>query len=374
MKTSLKVLLVLLVPVYAFVEVDAQLPGLEGSGGSYNCILFTVWALHYSREVFITIQTPVTILAAIGICVPGIYFIRKLAHQPRTAPITDMVLASGFATVFISLYCVYGNSFDYTLLTTGSLALLVLVLLPIFVREAELVGLARVLTESDRIDVTERAQGRTPRIPRKYTIVGVVMTVAAILTPHVLMVQTYSFGGTIRYQVFSLLSSTSYDSSLLAPYWHASSGIVGIDYLFLTLLPLGPRVLFGFGVLRYWRGLTSRTRVVLVGAIGFLLPAILFQLVQDVFVVDTLLFSSPLPILFLAGLLAILSIHPVHAENLQDLERSSELVLHEVQSEDLTLEVEVPILYAFKSRVVLALSRLRRREADRESEKQAPDT
>jgi hypothetical protein len=375
-KTSLKVLLVLLAPSYANVEVDARLPGLEGYGGNYNCILFTVWALHYSRDVFFTIRTPATILAALGICVPGIYFARKLARQPRTAPIIDMALASGFATAFITLYCVYGISFDYSLLTTGSLALSLLVILPIFLREAELVGLARVLTEPDGTGVTERARGRTSRISWKYTIVGAVLAVAVFLAPYVLMVQTYSFGATVRYQVWSFLSSTSYDTSILVPYWSAFSGIAGIDDLFLILFVHGPRILFAFGILRYWRGMTSRTKVVLVGAIGFLLPTTLFMLVQEVFVFETLVFSSPLPILFFAGLLAMFMISPVYVENLDILERSSEVDLREMKSEDLKHRVNVPILYALKSRAVLAFSRLRRAEADEksESEEQAADT
>jgi len=373
-KTSIKVLLVLLVPVYASVEVDARLPGLEGYGGNYNCILFTVLALHYSRDVFITIRTPVTILAAINICVPGIYFTRRLAHQPRTTPIKDMALGSGFATAFLAIYFVYGNSFDYSLLTIGSLALVVFLILPIFVREAELVGLARVLTQPDGNDVSEGAQVRMSRIPRKYTIIGAILALGALLTPHFLIVQTWNFGGTIRYQVISLLSGTWYDSSLLAPYWGAGSVIAGIDDLFVIFFVHGVRILFAFGILRYWRGITSGTKVVLVGAIGFLLPATVFQFVQNGFVFETLVFSSPLPILFLAGLLAIISIRPTYVENLQLLELVSEEDVEVKKSWELAQRVDVPFFYALKSRTVLALSRLRRRREDQESESEEQAT
>ena len=367
-KTSLKTLLVLLAPVYALVEVDARLPGLEGYGGNYNCILFTVWALHYSRDVFITIQTPATILAAVGICVPGIYFTRQLSHKPRTAPFTDMALASGFATVFGALYCAYWISLDYTLLTVGSFAMVVFVVLPIFLREAELVGLARVLTDPDGSGVAEDTQDRAMRIPRKYTVVGAALAVAALLTPDFLMVHTWSFGGTIRLQLFSLFSNILYDVSILVPYWSASSSIVSFDALFMMFFVHGARILFALGILRYWRGLTSRTRVVLVGATGSIVPAIVYELVQDIFVLETLVFSAPLPLLFVTGVLATTRIHPVQVENLQILERDSEAALQKKESEELTLKVDVPFLYALKSRVVLALSKLRREKTDTESE------
>jgi len=367
-KTSIKVLLVLLVPAYASVEVDARLPGLEGYGGNYNCMLFTVFALHYSREVFITIRTPATILAAISICIPGIYFTRRLARQPKTTPIKDSALASGFATAFVAMYCVYGSSLNYELLNLGSIALVVLIFLPIFVREAELVGLANVMTKRQDTEVSEESPVQAQRMPRKYAIVGILLALAAFLTPYFLIVQTWGFGGTYRYQVFSLLVGPTYQNSISGPYWSFGNGIVGIDTLFIILFVLGARLLFAFGMLRYWRGMTSRTKVVLAGAIGMVVPAIAFQFAQMSFVEDTLVFSSPLPVLFLTGLLAIIVMQPIYMENLQILEKGLDVAVKKEESQDMSHKVEVPLFYALKSRAVLTLSRLRRGKADSELE------
>ncbi|MFW9944672.1 MAG: hypothetical protein ACFFB7_06710 [Candidatus Sifarchaeia archaeon] len=367
-KTFLKVSLLFLIPEYVFVEVDARLPGLEGYGGNYNCMLFAVFVLHYSGEVFITMRTPVTILAAVSICVPGIYFTRRLASQPRTTPIKDTALASGFATAFAAMYCVYGNSLDYSLLNMGSLALLVLVILPIFLREAELVGLSRVLTEQDGYGATDGPPVSAPRVPLKYTIAGAFLALAALLTPHFLLVQTSDYLGLLEYQAFTLLNAPAFAYSGLAPYWRFGIGIIGIDYLFLMLFVFGVRILFTFGILRYWRGMMSKTIVLLTGAIGFLVPALSFQLMETISLYGTRVFSSPLPILFLAGLLAILSIKPTYVENLQILESMTEEAVDRKKLEDLQQTVAVPIFYALRSRTILALSRLRRGRADDESE------
>jgi hypothetical protein len=373
-KTSLKVSLLLLLPVYAFVEVDARLPGLEGYGGNYNCMLFTVFALHYSREVFISMRALTTIMAAIGICIPGIYFTRRLAGQARTAPIRESVLASGFATAFVAFYCVHGISLDYSLLSMSTYALAVFVILPVFVREAELIGLARTLADRNGLGVSARLRIGAARVPRRYAIFGIILALAALLTPYFLLVQTFDYTGVYQFQSFSLLSGPEFAYSELVPYWRFRTGIVGIDVMFLIILVLGVRILFAHGILRYWRGLMSRTRVVVIGAIGFIIPAMSYQLMQMNYISDTLVFSAPLPILFLAGLFAIISIKPTYVEDLHVLETVSEEAFVEQKHEDVSPSVDVPLLYALKSRTVLALSRLRRRKGDKdtESEEQSP--
>ncbi|MFX1603772.1 MAG: NosD domain-containing protein, partial [Promethearchaeota archaeon] len=364
LKTSIKVSLLLLTPVWAFLECEASL-ALSDYGGNYNCMLFTMFAPQFSEEIFINIRGLDTILAAIIICVPGIYFTRRLAHQPKTTPIKDLALASGFATSFVAMYCVYGNSLSYDLLTMGSMALVLFVFLPIFVREAELVGLAKVLRERQGNEDIKRSWVQRQTMPRRYALVGNALALFAFLSPYYVLVETrvleVPYQILYQYQVFSALVGTTYQNRaggifwiVGAPYWSFGNAIFGMDLLFNVLFFMGARFLYAFGILRYWRGKTSSRKVVLAGAIGILLPAIILQSVQVSLVSGTLVFSSPLPILFLGGLLAIGMIQPKDYENMDSVE--------------LTSEVDIPLFYTLRSRVALVVSRLRRREADTESE------
>jgi hypothetical protein len=68
------------------------------------------------------------------------------------------------------------------------------------------------------------------------------------------------------------------------------------------------------------------------------------------------------------GLLSIIMIKPIYGENLRILEVGSKADVQEKKVDCLPQKVEVPLLYALKSRAVLTLSRLRRRVVDSESE------
>ncbi|UCH05092.1 MAG: hypothetical protein JSW05_02730 [Candidatus Thorarchaeota archaeon] len=349
------------------MEVSFTLPGPGSYEGNYNCMLFTIQTVHYSNEVFITIRDPAIVAAALGICIPGIYFTRRLAHQSRAAPVKDLALSSGFAMIFISMYCVYRSNLTYELLSVGVLALLVFVFLPIFAREAELVGLAEVLTSQSGKDVPGESMAGPLRIPRRYGIYGNALALAAFLMPFLLLVQS-SFGETSWYQVISLLSAPVYRDQLTLRVRSLWDNIYSVDLLFFVLFFCGARVVFAFGILRYWRGLTSRTRLVLVGAFGILVPGLVAKLAIENQLSGDLFFSVPLPILFIMGLIIITKLTPRYVESPQISEIDAEVAAHEKRVWDSRHEIDVPLLYTLKSRAVLALSRLRRRRSDSESE------
>ncbi|MFQ5833711.1 MAG: hypothetical protein ACE5H4_13470 [Candidatus Thorarchaeota archaeon] len=364
-KTSLRVLIVLLLPVEVTLEVDEGIPLGRGIGGSYSCMLFFIRIMHYTGETIASFRSPADIATALFICIPGIYFTRRLSKQSRTLPITDLVLASVSGTAFFSMYSVYGDfglGFTLETLRFTSVALVVFVFLPMFAREAELAGLVRILEKNS----TNRTSS-SARVPRKYAVIGNTLGLAVFVIPFFLVVVP-QVGQYSRYQTLSMLIYPIYQDHQMLPIWDLSILIMDINVLLLSFGYVLPRFMFIYEILRYWRGAVSRTRVILFGTIGLLFVVLLSPLLAMGMAQGEQMLYAPLPILLVIGVLSAAFVKP------SDVDASTLLTIKQPMSpvqeptREAPEDIDVPVLYSLKSRVIRLLTRIRQTRQKPESD------
>ncbi|MFQ5833712.1 MAG: hypothetical protein ACE5H4_13475 [Candidatus Thorarchaeota archaeon] len=370
-KMAIKVLLLMLVPISLFQDTTS-VAGLDPTVyHSYRSILFYFENYTDWSEPFFAFREIATIVAALIVCIPAIYFNHRLNRGSMHRPVWDSGLAGFFATAYLTACFVFAfppynlidliPSPDWELLQFGSLVIVGLVLLPLFAREASQLGAER------RNEPNQRLQSGTTGSPSAiYLVLGYALGLAVFLFPVFLVVNVWPDNHTI-YDVSSPLASGQLrysDFRNIFGVWTFSQTWIQIPELMVLLDRLiftGFRILFGYSIIRYLRGTVSRRRVVSYGIMGIIVPFVYMQIMRAQYSVSDMVYLIPLPFVFVGGYLAIRLVKPLERsaafESVDLVETPGET---RREREDFASEIEVPLLYALKSKVFGAASRMKR--------------
>jgi hypothetical protein len=296
-------------------------------------------------------STPLTIASAIAICIPAILLNRRIRNQDLTKSIRDAGLATFFGTAVLTIYLVerfppfemawlIQEGPAWKLLRFGSLVMVALIILPLIMREA-----------SHR------------HFQRKHRILACVIGVFSTLVPAGMVAS--NSGDFANYTTTALSYNIWYEVSIPSVPWQAIAQVnvaftvvdpMNLLYIFVYI---GLHLLFGFSILRYLQGVTSRRRVFL-GASSILIPYIVAYpwAVLDAQFPTVVI---PLPILFIVGIIVIVAAKPITELQTEYLGEVGEPISDLSESE---VNITVPVVYMIKSKflgVKRKIARLRDR-------------
>lgn len=303
----------------------------------------------------VTLSEPVTIAAAIMICIPAILLNRRIRNQDPTQPIRDAGLAAFFGTAVLTIYLVerfppadlmwliQGNP-AWKLIRLGTLVMVTLIVLPLLIREASHLDLQR-----------------------KYRILTYAIGVIITLVPGALLAS--SSGETANYS----LSSFSYQ------FWYIASipSVPGleVDQVSTAFMIIAPMdflyysiyyflyLIFGYAILRYLQGLISKRRAFLLGVLSITLP---YGAAYQMFVSNAQnpAFLIPLPFLFILGIIVLATYEPMTRHQTEFAETEEDPI---TAFSDPEASIRVPLAYMIKSRFLGIKRRIARlREWSRE--------
>ncbi|MFW9967746.1 MAG: hypothetical protein ACFFEA_11395 [Candidatus Thorarchaeota archaeon] len=289
-------------------------------------------------------SSPLTIAAAIAISIPGIILNRRIRNRDRTESIWDIGLASLFGTAIITVYLVeYFPPNDlawliqtppaWKLLRFSTLVIMVLILLPIMLREISHQGLQlkhKILVYSIAPLSLFSPAGIMAGFPRDYA----------------------------NYQIGSAFYQITYQPSIPIVPWQppgqvyiAVTMLTVMDLLY-TLIFMGLPLLYGLFTLRFLHGHVSRRRVCLLGVLSILIP---YFIAYQMFIVNNPVSTTliPIPILLIVGILIITVVNPISPDSiLADPKREPFKGIKDTEA-----SISIPLLYVVKSRLL----RVRRR-------------
>ncbi len=344
--------------------------GTGGGGGAwyYQSALFMIG----SYQDFMWPHLSV-LVAVLVVCAPGILFSYWLDGQHREKSMRKHLLA---AVVFTPMVAYMAASFiqglptdSYFYPSSVELAtiwvLVVLVFLPVFTREGAFLQAARL---SRRSVLDGNAQSNAlRRAPGRGRVIGFSIGVFVLFFPFMAYNPGGGFGSSSIYlmstswmgtlSIGSRIGATSFD------FWLTSIPI-SMSAMYSPFFLIWPffyvfNFLFGHSVLLYLQSRTSKTRVLLYGTLGAVMPLVVYIL--------PFLFSPgaitsmgqsviPLPFLQILGLFILFREDPVRQdEHIWD-ERDDRMWFDD-DSKEMAPRIKVPILYVLKSRINVLLNR-----------------
>ena len=279
-------------------------------------------------------SNPLTVAAAFVICIPSIILNRRIRNQKATDSIRDIAAASLFGTAVITVYVVdyfpppeiswlVGIFPQWKLIRFGTLAIFALIIFPLMIREASHQG-----------------------FHRKHRILASAFFMVAALMPTV-----FAAGYPERWVNYLAISPAyqfSYEISIPEvpwqpiPQFYISYATLETMSFMYGLAYTGLHLIFGFYVLQYLHGQTSRCRVFLLGAVSILVPYgyIVYQTVAADAAFPVVVI--PLPILLIFGTVILIVSEPVVEPQVAptiDLMPREERII-------------VPVAYMLKSKLV----------------------
>ncbi|UCH05093.1 MAG: hypothetical protein JSW05_02735 [Candidatus Thorarchaeota archaeon] len=385
LKMALAIIAVMLMPFWSY----ANSTSFSGSDPtlyfSYTCILFNYQNADDWPEPDIWIRDTPTIVTALILCIPAIYFNRRLSKDRRNKSIWHIGSATVFSTASLAVYFVYSPpapiampvpSFDWDILSFASVVLILLVLLPVFGREASQLGVQRNIASSARSKPRKAEYRASVKASLVYSILGHVLGLALCLLPFVLIINVWALDDYVYYTV-SAAASLNHRYSQDSLGWTFSEITFNIPTLMSLvdqLVYTGFRTIFGFNIIRHCRGRVSRRRTLFYGIAGVLVPLVYFQFIQDLYSYARFSYLIPLPIVFIVGFLIIRLVKPLERGIEDDAEEVEEIATDQEKRRDPFGDVVVvPMLYALDSMMRGAVSRLKRIFSGGTSIKQDPD-
>lgn len=289
----------------------------------------------------LTLSEPVTIAAGIAICIPAILLNRRIRNQEPTKSIRDAGLAAFFGTAVLTIFLVERfppvelawlvQMFpESKLLRFGTLVMIVLIILPLMIRE---------ISHRD--------------FQRKHRILACAIGLISTLVP-VAIVASFS-SGFAYYQAISPSYQFWYEASIPRVPWQA---VDQVNITFAVIDPMsllyffaysGLHLLYGFSILRYLRGWASKRRVFLLGISSILIP---YAAVYPMVVLDALnpTIIIPLPILFILGISVLAVSKPIVIIPHTEFDDSKdEPTSGFAETEE---KISVPVLYFIKSKLL----------------------
>jgi len=372
LKMTLAVLFVMLMPFWSFGNSTGYGESSPSLYFSYTCMLFNYQnATDWPEPDFWFRDTP-TVVAAFIICIPAIYFNRRLSRETEDKSIWDIGTATFFSTASLAAYFAYSFPppeiagffpfLDWDLPNFASVVLLFLVLLPVFARETSQLGMERSIIHARIPESRRRKNVLKLSASTTYSVLGYVLGFAICLIPFILIINIWEVNDLV-YDTFSVMASVQYryyESGFGWVFSETRLEIPSLMHLVDLLIFTGFRTLFGYNVIRYCRGTASRRRVLSYGISGALIPLIYFLVMHSQYAIADVAYLIPLPIVFVLGFLVIRIARPIERETVAEERPSEEITVHESKRRDSYEEIiKVPVLYSIRFRVMGAISRLR---------------
>lgn len=289
----------------------------------------------------LTLNEPVTIASAIAICLPAILLNRRIRNQGSTKSILEAGLATLFGTIILTIFLIEGlplaelewlgqTSPVWKLFRFGTLVIVVLIFLPLMIRET---------SHRD--------------FQREHRILAYIVVLIATLVPAGIAGNLE--GGFTYYRAISPSYQFWYQASITRVPWQ-SADQVNIAFAVFDLMSLlfgsvytWLNLLYGFSILRYLRGGVSQRRVFLLGVSSILIP---FTVVYSMAVFDALNLTIiiPLPVLFILGTSLLVFSKPISIIHHSELDNSQDTPTTGFSDTEDT--ISVPVLYFIKSRIM----------------------
>jgi hypothetical protein len=289
----------------------------------------------------LTFSEPVTIAAAIAICIPAVLLNRRIRNQEPTKSIRDAGLAAFFGTAVLTIFLVerfppvelawlVQIAPEWKLLRFGTLVMVALIILPLMIRE---------ISHRD--------------FQRKHRLLAITIGLISTLVPAGIVA---SFpGGFAYYQSISPSYQFWYEASIPRVPWQA---VDQVNIAFAVFDPMsllygfaytGLHLLYGYSILRYLRGWTSKRRIFLLGVSSILIPyAALYPMVVLDALIPTIII--PFPILFILGISVLAVSKPIVIIPHSEFDDSKdEPTSGFAETED---QISVPVLYFIKSKLL----------------------
>jgi hypothetical protein len=289
----------------------------------------------------LTFSEPETIAAAFAICIPAILLNRRIRNQEPTKSIRDAGLAAFFGTAILTIFLVERfppaelawlvQMFPaWKLLRFGTLVMVVLIILPLMIRE---------ISHQD--------------VQRKHRILACAIGLISTLVPAGIVASFPS--GFAYYQAMSPSYLFRYEALIPSVPWQA---VVQVNITFAVFDPMsllhffaytGLNLLYGFSILRYLRGWASKISVFLLGVSSIL---ILYAAVYPIVGLDALIptIIIPFPILFILGISVLAVSKPIITTPHTEFDDSKdEPTSGFAETEE---KISVPVLYFIKSKLL----------------------
>jgi hypothetical protein len=303
--------------------------------------------------------------AAIIVILPAVYQNRKLREHPANAPILDLSLAAIFGTIVFAYFMVrefpigielaIDSSPSPSLMSFSTLVIFVLILVPIFSREASLWGKEKVT------EVKIAAKAKFHRFS-KCSILGSLWCLAASVLPLACIVETEEdviISSFISPSFeFNYVAEEAAFSGDLGDWMTISWDVHSVDDLMSYFALVVFQLIFAFYVLRYLRGITSRRRVMQLGILAVFIPFIYCLVTVSNPTMMPFTVAFPLPFVSLLGLLGLRFATP----NEPSIERDGRHEYPETTLDD--LRIQVPVIYYIKSRLMSWLRKSPKSEAE----------
>ncbi|MHA2021647.1 MAG: hypothetical protein ACW96N_08025, partial [Candidatus Thorarchaeota archaeon] len=302
----------LLLPINIIIEF--------GSPGFYQYIsLLLVLGSYPYFDGFLPAQSffpfspdPITILLAIVVCLPGLYFSRWMEQQPREQAVKKMALAAAVFTSLITFplalfmpYSPFMPIYGGIMMVQSAVpwAIALLVILPIMGRHGSFIDLDR---KAGQFSDTPKHMIHEGGIrPGKYTILGYALGIIALCIPNIGSIYSYNIG-------FS-----DFNIQLMTPVWtgnYAQYGPEGGSF-YLSIMPSITvfmqfllsifTIIFAFSILQYLQTHIPRIRVLAYGALSLIAPYGFFTITAPYMTM------VPIPVLLALGLPMVFLMKPI---------------------------------------------------------------
>ncbi|MFW9802725.1 MAG: hypothetical protein ACFFFC_08750 [Candidatus Thorarchaeota archaeon] len=312
-KMAVAIFILFIIPIEIIYYEDIQpVPASNYYDIWMSSVLMEYHEWSDSDTPLMTISNPVTLVIGFLICIPAILLNRKIRNQDPNEPIRDAGLAAYFGTAVVTIYFMehfppadllwlVQTSPDWKLLRFSTLVMVILIILPLIIREA---------SHRD--------------FRAKHRILACAIGIVTTLVP-VGMTAVFP-GNQAVYVMLSLCGFFQYERSVpvvpgqpVDQIYVSFSALLPMDSLYyFTYLSL--HLLFGFYILRYLKGLISGQRVLLIGFSSLLLPYIAaFPGIVSAAPNPTILL--PVPVLLIMGTIVVASLDPIvkHQTEISDI-------------------------------------------------------
>ncbi|MFX1561576.1 MAG: hypothetical protein ACFFBL_13385 [Promethearchaeota archaeon] len=336
MMMTLAIVILLIIPLeFNYYEAVQPVPASNYYDISVSSVMVEYSDWRERDFPALTFSEPVTIVAAIAICIPAILLNRRIRNQEPTKSIRDAGLATFFCTAILTIFFVerfppvelawlVQNSPAWKLLQFGTLVLVVLIIIPLMISEI-----------SDR------------DFQRKHRILACAVALISTLVPLGIVA---SFDGSFAYyQAVSPLYQFWYQTSIPRDnqIYSTFAVVYPMDLLYYFVYT-GLHLLYGFSILQYLRGGKSKSRVFLLGISSILIP---YAAVYKMIVLDALMptILIPVPILFILGILVLAFSKPISITPHSEFDDSKDKPSSDFAETEET--ISVPILYFIESKL-----------------------
>jgi hypothetical protein len=301
---AIKIFAVMLLPINFLIEFGS--PGFF----QYTSIILTLGSYPYFDSFLPTqgfypfFPDPITIVLAIVVCLPGLYFSRWIEQQPRETPVKKMALAAAVFTSLITFplamfvpYNPFMPIFGGIMMVQSAVpwVIAVFVVLPVMSRHGSYIDSDRKAAHfSDTPEISIHEGGIRPG---RYTILGYLLGIIALCIPNF----GYIYGG------FSP-GFSSLTIGMVTPVWTGTYSQYGMGAgsfslyimpsftVFMSYLLCIFSIIFAYSILQYIQTHIDRMRVLAYGALSIVVPYAFFSISSPFMTV------IPFPVLLVLGL------------------------------------------------------------------------